>query len=153
MTILIENYRGWDISFNTVKETFYAQSDEYDRGETKKSFASAKQYIDDFIKENNQFKPVWVERLSFYGSVEGKIKLIGIRKDKRFVYEGKDGKKEQLAEYSEKDYILYNKENDIFYKQIEECRKRRDALDEEIKEIKDKIVKVGLDSIKAKYTQ
>ena len=62
MKVFIENYRGWDISFDTDKESFYAQSDEYDVGETKKSFASAKKYIDDFLKDNLQFQPIWVER-------------------------------------------------------------------------------------------
>ena len=122
MRVEIENYRGWDISFDTERETFYAKSVEYDRGETKRSFASAKQFVDDFIKENLQFKPVWVEKVPSQYNNQNKIKLIGIRKDKRFVYEDADGKKNQLSEYSEKDYILCNEENKTFlfvYHQLE----------------------------------
>jgi hypothetical protein len=152
MKIEIENYRGWDISFDTDKETFYAQSDEYDRGETKKSFASAKQYIDDFIKDNLEFKPVWIETPPSSYINHSKIKLIGIRKDKRFVYEGKDGKKEQLSDYSEKDYILCNEANDAPYAELEECRKRKELIDEEMKVIEAKIIKVGLAELKAKYS-
>jgi hypothetical protein len=152
MKIEIENYRGWDISFDTDKETFYAQSDEYDRGETKKSFASAKQYIDDFIKDNMEFKPVWIETPASYCRNHSKIKLIGIRKDKRFVYEGKDGRKEQLSDYSEKDYILCNEANDAPYAELEECRKRKALIDEEMKVIEAKIIKVGLAELKAKYS-
>ena len=151
MKIEIENYRGWDISFDTDKETFYAQSDEYDRGETKKSFASAKQYIDDFIKDNLEFNPVWIETPASSYRNQSKIKLIGIRKDKRFIYEGKDGKKEQLSEYSEKGYILSNEANDVPYAELKECRKRIALILEEINVIKAKIIKVGLDELKAKF--
>ena len=35
----IAKYRGWEISFDTDKETFYALSNDYDRDETKKSFS------------------------------------------------------------------------------------------------------------------
>ncbi len=151
MKIQIENYRGWDISFDTDEETFYAQSDEYDRGGTKKSFASAKQYIDNFIKDNLEFKPVWAETIPSKYNSHSKIKLTGIRKDNRFVYEGKDGKKEQLSEYSEKSYILYNEANKIRYDELEECRKRKALIDEEMKIIESKIIKVGLDELKSKY--
>lgn len=118
MKIEIETYRGWEISFDTNKDIFYAQSDEYDRGETKKTFLSAKSYVDDFLKNNIDFKPFWVETIPNIFNDHTQIKIIGIRKDKRFVFEGQDGKKEQLGEYDEKDYILVNTENEIFYKEI-----------------------------------
>jgi hypothetical protein len=160
MKIKIENYRGWDISFDTSKETFYVESDGHDRGEIKKSFALAKHYVDDFIKDNLKFKPVWVEKMEHHSFLYGltsqqemisKIKLIGIRKDKRFIYEGKDGKKEQLSEDSEKSYILSNEANDVHYAELKECRKRIGLILEETKVIKAKIIKVGLDELKAKF--
>ncbi len=40
MKIEIENYRGWDISFDTEKETFYAISSHFDTDKTKQSFAA-----------------------------------------------------------------------------------------------------------------
>ena len=127
-------------------------TNEYDRGETKKSFISAKQYIDDFIKNNLEFKPVWIETPPNLYRNHSKIKLIGIRKDKRFVYEDKDGNKKQLPDYCEKDYILCNEANDAPYAELEECKKRKELIDEEMKVIETKIIKVGLAELKAKYS-
>jgi hypothetical protein len=152
MKIEIEIYRGWSISFDTEKETFYAQSDEYDRGETKKSFAAAKSYVDEFIKTNIEFKPVLVETMPSSWRNREKIKIIGIRKDKRFVFEGKDGKKEQLSEYSEKDYFIVNPENDIFYEQIAELNSKKRAIEAEIKSVEEKIIKKKLVEIKSQYS-
>lgn len=152
MKVKVENYRGWDISFDTEKENFYAESDEYDRGETKKSFAAAKKFVDDFIKENLDFKPVWVEVTANSYRDAKKIKLIGIRKDGRFVYEDEKGEKQQMSDYNEKDYILCNPENDVFYKQIADCNARVKVIDEERKEIEAKIIKVGLAELKRKFT-
>lgn len=152
MKIKIEDYRGWEIYFYTEMETFLSESDEFDRSETKKSFTSAKKFIDDFINDNLEFKPVWIETLASLHRNPQKIKLIGIRKDKRFVYEGKDGKKEQLSDYREKEYILCNDANDAHYAELAECRKRKELIDEEVKVIEAKIIKVGLSELKAKYS-
>ena len=54
MKTLIENYRGFEIFFDTDNENFYSVSDKYDRQETKKSYASAKKSIDDYIKYNTE---------------------------------------------------------------------------------------------------
>jgi hypothetical protein len=155
MKVEIEKYRGWQISFDIDKETFYAQSDDHDRGETKKSFAAAKTYIDEFIKENNTFKPVWIEKKpnSFYGGGRNnKIKLIGIRKDKRFVFENEKGEKEQLSEYNEKDYIIVNPENEKYYKQLADCDDKMEAIREEKNAIEKKIIGKGLEDIKKQYS-
>jgi hypothetical protein len=136
MKVEIENYRGWTISFDTEKENFYCHSEQWDRDETKKSYASTKKWIDDFIKENEVFKPVWVESKPTIFNPNERILLIGIRKDSRFIYEGKNGKKEQLSEWYEKDYVLYNPENDKIREeankiqvQIEELRlKKKEVL-------------------------
>jgi hypothetical protein len=141
MKVEIENYRGWSISFDTEKETFYCHSEQWDRDENKKSYASTKKFIDDFIKENQTFKPIWVEtKPKAYG--EKKIKLIGIRKDGRFIYEDAKGEKRQLSDYSEKNYILYDEENEKYKKeaeiideQMEVLRLQRNAVLENIKGI------------------
>ena len=152
MRVKVDNYRGWDISFDTEKENFYAESDEYDRSETKKSFASAKKFVDDFIKENLDFKPVWIEMPANLYRGAKKVKLIGIRKDGRFIYEDGNGEKQQLSQYSEGDYILCNPENDLFYKQISDCNERVKVIDAERKQIEAKIIKVGLAELKRKFT-
>lgn len=113
MKVEIEIYRGWSISFDTDQETFYCHSEQYDRDENKKSYSTTKKWIDDFIKDNEIFKPIWVESSpKRYG--QKKIKLIGIRKDGRFVYEDAKGEKKQLSEYDEKDYILYDEANEKY---------------------------------------
>lgn len=139
MKVEIEVYRGWSISFDTEKETFYCHSEQWDKDENKKSFASIKKWIDDFIKDNEVFNPIWVEaKPRTY--VEKKIKLIGIRKDRRFIYENEKGEKKQLPDYNEKDYILYDKENEKYKieaskidEQIELLRLQKNTILEQIK--------------------
>ncbi len=135
MKVEIEIYRGWSISFDTEKETFYCHSDQWDRDENKKSYAATKKWIDDFIKENETFKPIWVEGKPNTYCSDHRIKLIGIRKDGRFIYENASGEKSQLSEYNEKSYILYNPENDKFREEaekinieVEELRSKRNAI-------------------------
>jgi hypothetical protein len=135
MKVEIEIYRGWSISFDTEKETFYCHSEQWDKDENKKSFASTRKWIDDFIKENEVFKPIWVEIKPDAYNIDKRIKLIGIRKDGRFIYENEKGDKKQLSDYNEKDYILYNPENDKYREEanqvsveLEELRLKRNAI-------------------------
>ena len=138
MKVDIEIYRGWSISFDTEQETFYCHSEQWDKDQNKKSFASTKKWIDDFIKDNEVFKPIWVEtKPKAYG--ERKIRLIGIRKDGRFIYENDRGEKKQLADYEEKDYILYDEENEKYKieaskidAKMEELRLQKNAILEKI---------------------
>jgi len=151
MRTLITEYRGWEIFFDTDKEEFYNISNQYDKDNVKKSFASAKKFIDDYIKENNQFKPILVQKEPSMFNDGGIIKLIGIRKDGDFMYEDKDGKKQRLSSYNEKDYFLINPENDIPFKKIAELEKSRDEIGSEIKEIKKTIIKVDVKQIKKNF--
>ena len=135
MKIQIEEYRGWSISFDTDKESFYCHSDNYDRDQIKQSYLSTKKWIDDFIKDNEKFKPIWIEaKPSTYVSYQ-KIKLIGIRKDGRFIFEDEKGNKKQLSDHQEKDYVLlnpdnykYRKEAELIDLKIEELRLKRNAI-------------------------
>lgn len=135
MIVVIENYRGWSISFDTEKETFCSHSEQLDRDENKKSYAATKKWIDDFIKENEVFEPVWIETKPNQYNPAKRIKLIGIRKDGRFIYENEKGEKKQLSDYEEKDYILYNPKNDKYREEakkidveLEELRLKRNAI-------------------------
>ena len=135
MKVEIEIYRGWSISFDTEKETFYCHSEQWDKDKNKNSFASTRKWIDDFIKENEVFKPIWVEIKPDAYNIDKHIKLIGIRKDGRFIYENEKGDKKQLSDYNEKDYILYNPENDKYREEadqvsveLEELRLKRNAI-------------------------
>lgn len=140
--ILIENYRGWEIYFDNDKENFYTSSDDYDRENTKTSYAATKKWIDDFIKENLKFEPIVVERKDYRGVSQ--IKLIGIRKDRRFIYEGENGKKEQLSEYYEKDYYLPSPLNEEINEKIKEQQSIRDAADLEIQNLEKQLVKTPI---------
>ncbi len=150
MKVIIDNHRGWEISFDTELETFYCISDRYDRDETKKSFASIKKFIDDFIKENEIFEPVWVETKPNSYTSDKKIKLIGIRKDGRFIYENSKGEKQQLSDYNEKDYILYDANNDKFRLEAEKINKEIKVLNAKRDAVLDKITGIELTEYKKK---
>lgn len=157
--IEITTYRGWNIFFNINSETFYTVSEKFDSDQTKTSFASTKKFIDDFIKENDVFKPFWVEPkpgsiISGTGShkKDQGLKIIGIRKDKRFIAEDIDGLKIQISEYDEKDFILKVPENkDIFIK-LKELTKLREETNQkynkEIRELQDTVKVKTLKEIK-----
>ena len=151
MKIEIDEYRGWEIYFDTDKEMFYTVSDSYDTDKDKKTFSGIKTFIDEFIKDNLEFKPVWIERPEMGWRSYEKIKLIGIRKDKRFVYEDAKGKHCQLSEYDEKDYILCNKANEEIYRKIKEYKDKIEVLNKEVQKLEKTIISVGIESIKSQY--
>lgn len=150
MITKIEDYRGWEISFNTEKETFYAVSDTYDNQNEKRSYASIKKYIDDFIKDNKGFKSFWIEKIDYSG--HKKVKVIGIRKDNRFIYEDNKGEKQQLSEYDEKDWYLLNDNNEVFYEQIKTVKNKINLLEIEKKEIESKVIKITVKETKQQFT-
>lgn len=152
MEIKIEEYKGWQILFDTERETFLTQSDEYDRQADKKSYSAIKKFIDEFIKENNTFKPIWIDILPSSYATYQKVKLIGIRKDGRFIYENKKGEKKQLSEYNEKDYIVYDPENDKIRSEVKVIQDQIDKLREERKAIESKITGKPLSEVKKLYT-
>lgn len=149
--ILIQEYRGWEITFNKEDETFNAVSNEYDSEIDKKSFSATKTYIDDYIKKNQKFKPVMVQTMNDMFRSGNAIKLIGIRKDGRFMYEDEEGKKQQLSSYYEDHYFLVDEENDSVFKEMKELDDKIKLLQKEKTDLEKKVIKVGLDTIKEKY--
>lgn len=152
MKVAIENYRGFEIEFDTEKEVFSAYSNQYDRQETKKSYSAALKHVDDFLKENQNFKPVWIEATPNNYSSNRKIKLIGIRKDGRFIYEGKNGEKEQLSEYNEKGYILLDEANAPHWAEIASIQIEVDKLHAKLKEARSKVTGISLVDYKKTLT-
>ena len=148
MRVLIENYRGWEIYFDTGKEDFYTFSNEYDTQQTKKSYASAKKYIDDYIKENQNFKPIKVQKMRSFFNSGAVITLIGLRKDGIFMYEDVKGRKQQLSKYDEEDYFLVNPENDAIFQELELLYKEEKELTDKIKYASSKVIKVDVKQIK-----
>lgn len=69
-----------------------------------------------------------------------KCKVIGIRKDKRFIIEDpKTGKKEQLSDYDIKNYVLVKEENDKYYIQLDELKKANDEANKKYRKDKEDI--------------
>lgn len=148
MRVLIENYRGWEIKFDTDNENFYTVSNEYDTQQTKKSYNSAKKYIDDYIKENQNFKPIRVQKMaSTYNNAE-EITLIGLRKDNAFMYEDSKGNKQQLSKYDEESFFLINPDNDNIFKELDLLYKESKEIAEKIKYATDKVIKVNVKQIR-----
>jgi len=151
MKVKIEDYRGFEISFDNEGEVFYTLGSSWDVECTKKSYAAVKKWIDDYIKDNSEFKPFFIEQKESSWKEHKKLKIIGIRKDGRFVFENSKGEKEQLSEYDEKDYILYNPDNDAINAAINELKLQRDAIDKLIDAERKKITGTPLKELKKQY--
>jgi hypothetical protein len=148
MRTLIETYRGWDIYFDTESEEFYTVSNQDDYQKTKKSYSTTKKFIDDYIKDNQSFKPILVQKMKTIYSNERFITLIGIRKDGAFMYEDEKGIKAQLSKYEEKDYFVVNNQNDIHFKELERLHTDLKKISNLIKEEESKIIKLNVEQIR-----
>lgn len=128
----IDVYRGWTIFFDTDEEMFYCHSDQYDKDQTKKSFAACKTYIDEFIKDNTTFKSFMVEAApdAYCRKGETKFKIIGKRKDGKFIGENEQGVKVNISVYDYKNYMLSNKDNEAVHQELA-------AHDEKVRQIHD----------------
>jgi hypothetical protein len=149
MRVLIENYRGFDIWFDTDNEIFYAASDSQDVGKEKRSYSAAIKYVDDFIKENLVFEPFWVV------NTEGtKKRIVGIRKDGYFVEEKSDGSKSQFSSLDENYYYEYTPETkDPLFDEIVVLDEQFKALVKKISELRGKLFEnqVPLKDLKSRY--
>ena len=126
--ILIETYRGFDIEFDTNCEKFQCICTEENVKEST-SFAAVKKYVDDYKKTNQDFKPFWVETAperypERYKSC--KLKVIGIRKDGRFVAENSKGEKIQISDYDLNDYMLLKQENEMAMNKLSELKAKEE---------------------------
>ena len=132
--ILIDNYRGFDIEFETINEKFQCIiTDELVKESI--SFAAVKKFIDEYKKTNQDFKPFFAEKIPSQYSFDEykKIKIIGIRKDGRFVAENSEGVKFQISDYDIKYYMIYNPENEKAFGQLLELKLKEQRYNEEIK--------------------
>jgi len=130
MRVTVDTYRGYDIEFDTDSYKFLSIISEEDSKESK-SYPAVKKWIDDYLKENNNFKPFLVvvhPTSSSYG-YKKEFKVIGIRKDNRFIGEDKNGDKFQLSIYDERSFILHKEENVEIIKSI-------NLLDEKLEQFK-----------------
>lgn len=148
MKTTIENYRGIEIWFDSNIESFQCDID--DERSVKKSYSSVKKFIDEYIKENNVFKPFYVEAnpMSHFGDIGNKLKIVGIRKDGRFVAEDKNGKKQQIPDYRLDHWMEVNSDNKFLCIEFARVRAAIDALRKEEDDIKSKFKVRTLAAIK-----
>ena len=147
--ILIINYRGFDIEFDTNYEKFQCIITE-EKAKESNSFFAIKGFIDDYKKNNQDFKPFWIELLpNSYRNKKGKLRVVGIRKDGRFVSEDKDGKKEQISDYDISDYMIVKPENESFLSELSTLKNEIEQREYEDKlKIKEIISKLNIVSLK-----
>jgi len=145
MKVKIKNYRGFDILFSEENERFTYDIDLENLIE-KQSFAACKKSIDDYIKKNQSFEPFFVRQRD-NGSV---IKIVGIRKDNRLVYEsGKD--KVALYDNHERDYIEYDESDDSIYSKCAALVSEIESINIKISGLKNSINRKTLAHLKSKY--
>jgi len=140
--IEIEDYRGWTIYFDKEEDRFYSVAQAYDVSKTNKTFTAAKKAIDDYLKDNQNFKVFDVVSWNHYGTAELiPARIVGIRKDGRYLIK-KSGQNEaeQLSTYDENNWILHKTSNLIPIQRYREaCLKKKQtitALDQEIDQLK-----------------
>jgi hypothetical protein len=145
--ILIETYRTWDIWFDTNSEKFIAENGLNENEKGKPSLTAARKFVDEFRKANAEFKPFEIVGIS--RSYRGdQLKIIGIRKDGRYVAEDSKGQKQQISEYSEKDYGLPNADNSAALAEISRLENERDRVRELIQAEEQKLVSATLHDFK-----
>tara|TARA_R110002020_G_scaffold465503_2_gene686967 strand:+ start:3392 stop:3865 length:474 start_codon:yes stop_codon:yes gene_type:complete len=152
MRIEIENYRGWDILFNTDTEKFYVMSEDIDLGKDKPSFKSCKKFVDDYIKNNVDFKTFEVQRFGRYDRSPGVIKtVVGVRKDGRFVCVDEKGNIEQISDYETDNYIVVKESNKPIFEKMAKKLEEIGNINSSIKELSITIDREMLVDLKEKY--
>lgn len=138
--VLIEKYRGFDIEFDTNYERFQCiATDESVKEST--SFTAVKKFIDDYKKANQEFKPFFVDENPESRFGNGKnIKIIGVRKDGRFISQDTDGKKGQVSDYNENDYMLYDPSNEQGMAELKRLKEKEDTQRIENNEMRKQII-------------
>lgn len=127
MTANIEKYRGIDIWFDTELESFQCDID--DSRSIKKSYPALKKFIDEYIKENETFKLIHIElNPNGYSGGVNLIKVVGIRKDGRFIGETKNGSKVQISDYILDSYILKESKNEHLINELNNVKLERDKV-------------------------
>lgn len=147
----IENYRGFNIEFDTEYEKFSCIiTDELTKESI--SFKAVKNFIDEYRKSNQDFKPFWVEAIPDMYTTTKLIKIVGIRKDGRFISETPKGEKQQVSDYDLAKYMLSKPENEVImeqYKLTEQLgRKQIAENDRQKKELISKLKIVTLKQYK-----
>lgn len=135
MQSIIENYKGFEIRFDTDRETFLCDID-YERS-IKKSYAAIKKFISDWSKENQNFNKFKIESTP-KGREKERLTVIGKHGNGSLTVLDSDGKSKQLSKYDFDDYMLVDEANKTYWDELNELSKRRDDLNTVEKNIKSK---------------
>lgn len=147
MRVKIEDYRGFEIFFDTESEEFYTVSNREDADQKKRSFASCKKWIDDYLKENNTFKPFLVHLEVYENSpLKAPVWVKGVRKDGRFVLENGN----QIGIYDESRTVIYKEGYEAIDSEIIEYKAKIKEYEEKIK---DAVIRQGRVSLKVYRVQ
>jgi len=122
--ILIEKYRGFDIEFDTNCEKFKCICTEENAKEST-SFTAVKKFVDEYKKTNQDFKPFRIEPTPD-GYKNSKLKVIGMRKDGRFVAENSKGEKNQISDYDLDRYMIFKPENEMAINKLSELKAKEE---------------------------
>lgn len=137
--ILIETYRGFDIKFNTDSVKFECILGESNDNRSSIAFPSIKKMIDEFLKQNNDFKSFRVvPHPKSMWKTQGAT-ILGIRKDGRLTAEN-DGGKFQLSNYDMEQYIIYKEEDDYKYEKLKELTNKDKLQSQQINKEKEEII-------------
>lgn len=136
--ILIENYRGFDIEFDTDYEKFKCICTE-EKSKESPSFAAVKKFVDEYKKENQGFNPFWIESTPD-NYVYNRLLVIGIRKDGRFIAENSKKEKIQISDYDISRYILVKPENEKAMKLLSDLKEKEEKQREENKNTRKDII-------------
>ena len=126
--ILIEKYRGFDITFNRYNEKFECVCTNEEEDKKSSSYSAIKKHIDDFYKNNQKFEPFCIiQSPSYYRFHFERLRVIGIRKDGKIVVEKENGDKANLSEYEYENYNLENEEEIANYEKLHELHKELES--------------------------
>jgi len=138
MKVLIDNYRGFDIQFDVESERFQCVITE-DITKDTSSYAPVKKFIDDYKKDNKSFAPFYAVSNPDSYTKQKRIKIVGMRKDRRFISEV-DGETKQVSDYSLRDFILELPENEVHIAELYALEERQKQAEEEYRKHRKEIV-------------
>lgn len=146
--ILIQNYRGWDIFFDTYTDQFVCRmsdkDNQSDAEKESKSITAIRKYIDEYLKVNQKFEKVDIVKVR--NSIEpyyDVYTIIGLRKDGGFTIQDQDGGISKLSKYDEnkvelltEKHIMYNDVYKVWNQRSKEFHDtKRNSLSELRKEL------------------
>jgi hypothetical protein len=132
MKVKIEEYRGFNILFETESELFECEltATSHDKGS---SLVSVKKQIDDYL--NVSFTPFFVINKRFHEVHYKKARIIGKEKNGCFVIEER-GTRSVMTSYGHVSYFIWKeKEGDRLIKKIEAINAKINKLNKERQEL------------------